>query len=910
MTGSITVFFALLNGNQLNNKRTLWTAVVLFMFLVYAFWLGVQQPDLIEKHNASRLPDNVIPQSYHIDLAVDPNRDRFGGHVDIAITLKHASMQILLHGREMTVGKVSVSLENGLAIRGHWKNRSASGLAQINFDVVIPEGNAVLHIDYDAPFNKQLQGLYSVEHQGRQFAFTQLESIDARRVFPGFDEPRFKTPFELVLTIPKELSAIANMPVVQQEAEGDNKRLHFAATDPLPTYLLAFAVGDFDIVEAAPLPINAIRTHEVPLRGIVAKGEGAQLQYALDHTAAIIDELERYFGIPYPFPKLDLIAVPDFSAGAMENPGAIMYRDTLLMIDEHSSQADKRDLISTHAHELAHQWFGNLVTMPWWNDIWLNEAFASWMGNKVAQTVYPEFGFDRDTQTATLDAMNADSRVNQREIRQPITKDEDADSAFDEITYDKGAGVLTMYERYIGEKQFQLGVRTYFARHAFDTANSEEFIRAIGESTGNAEVPTSFKSYLTQSGVPLVKMRADCKDERLLLHLSQEQYLPLGSVASSKRLWDVPVCVGIAGKSNSQQCMILHGDKVDWSVDSVCNSTFMPNAQGSGYYRWSLDDESRERLLQALPQLPLNEATDVAANLTAALKNGSLSLDKYLHTLKSIAANKDPLVSLQPLEDLYLLSNLQIPAEQRLPLQGYLGSVWREHLKGLHLKPLQDDEPDKALLREKLIRFAALTARDNIWRERLTHALHDYMGKDFASPVNNAALAPELLATALQVVIEDGDAITVKQLLKRTANEPDSQLRSEVIGAINFSTDGNAQDQVHALYFEPSLRTNERGIILQKLFSKPGNWGREWQWLHNRFNDIVPLLPEVWKADLPRALERLCDAQLVNEVQLFFIQVQMQLPGSALTRDSAAEKAAQCIALRNSFNGVPLGLTP
>jgi alanyl aminopeptidase len=282
-------------------------------------------------------------------------------------------------------------------------------------------------------------------------------------------------PFDLALVTRADDVAITTTPEVSAEAVAKDRVRHvFETTRPLPTYLIAFAIGPYDVVDYGSIPANPVRKRELPLRAIAAQGQGKRLDYALKNTEGILSVLEEYFGTPYPYRKLDLIAMPESFGGAMENVGAITYDEYLLLMDENSPLTQRRAYTSVHAHELGHMWFGNLVTPQWWNDIWLNESFATWIMNKAADSYWPDGEFDRETQKGALGAMSNDSLAAARQIREPVDSNEEISAAFDGITYQKGGGVLAMLERYVGVDAFQAGIRLHMDRHQDGTATAED----------------------------------------------------------------------------------------------------------------------------------------------------------------------------------------------------------------------------------------------------------------------------------------------------------------------------------------------------------------------------------------------------------------------------------------------------
>ena len=461
-----------------------------------------------------QLTAEVQPLAYQLELTINPELEEFSGKITIDLDINTSRNHFYMHGKNIEASKVQIS-DGAHTYNGRYEQVDSSGVVQISGPSPMA-GKIQLMIEYSAPFNQSLEGLYKVSESGSDYAFTQFEAISARLAFPGFDEPAFKTPFTTTLIVPENQVAISNTPEVSSEIIDGMKVVHFAPTKPLPTYLVAFAVGDFDVVEAPDLPPTDVRDRPLPLRGIAVKGKGDQLKYALKGTEAIVTALESYFGTPYPWAKLDILAVPDFNAGAMENAGAITYRESLLLFDDTATPERRRRYKMVHAHELAHQWFGDLVTPAWWNDIWLNEAFATWMAHVAMDMAEPEGNYRRDLLSRGLRVMADDSLVSARQIRQPILSNNDIATAFDGITYSKGGAVLSMFENFIGRDDFRQGVRNYMDEFQYGIATADDFIGHLAAaSTGQPGglVVAAFNSFLEQPGLPLVEIASQC-DER------------------------------------------------------------------------------------------------------------------------------------------------------------------------------------------------------------------------------------------------------------------------------------------------------------------------------------------------------------------------------------------------------------
>jgi len=531
----------------------------------------------------AQLPETVTPKSYQIDMMIDPSQAGMSGTVAIEATINEDADRIWIHAKEMRVSSAKIEYMNGeikpLTFTAISEEDAPSGLAYLSSDGKMPSGDGVITLEYETPYNQNLNSAYQVKRGEDAYIVTQFEPLGAREAFPSFDEPKYKVPFTLSITSPSAELVLSNTPktiMTDLDVGGAPWTKHqFATTKPLPTYLIAFAVGPYEMNDFGTIPPNAIRKTPLELRAIAAKGEGQNLDFALKGTEPILTALEEYFGTPYPYEKLDLIAAPEYAFGAMENPGAIVYSEYLLLLDENSPLSQKRAYDRVHSHELAHQWFGNLVTPVWWEDIWLNEAFATWMGNKAIDIAYPDANYDRVTLNASLGAMNIDTLSTTRKVREPLARSENVMDQFDGITYRKGGGVLSMFESYLGEEAFQKGVRLHMERYADDVATGDDFFKSIAEGSGNPDVVDAMKSFVDQPGLPLVKAQIFTDQAKgsgafTGIVLSQSRYAPLGSKTQQGQTWQIPVCIayGQNGKSN-KQCTLLDQNEMEQVITAL-----------------------------------------------------------------------------------------------------------------------------------------------------------------------------------------------------------------------------------------------------------------------------------------------------------------------------------------------------
>ncbi|MEM7676426.1 MAG: M1 family metallopeptidase, partial [Myxococcota bacterium] len=544
-----------------------------------------------------QLGDSVVPQAYRLALTILPSAETFSGRTEIDVRFAEAATQFYMHGLDLNVSSVEIDVK-GRVINAAYAQVHPTGVALITAEQGVPAGAATLRFVYTAPFNRKLQGIYRVDEGGASYAFSQFEAISARLAFPSFDEPRFKTRFDLQVTARGDHEVITTTPEVSRVPAGENLvQRNFATTQPLPTYLLAFAVGPLDIVEWTPIPATALRSRPIPLRGAAAKGKGARLKFALKDTAQLVTTLESYFGVAYPYQKLDLIAAPDYAFGAMENVGAIVYREERLLLDEESPLALRRSYLMTHSHELAHQWFGNLVTPKWWTDIWLNESFASWSGNRGVSTARPDEGYQRVTLNRALRTTRADSLASARQIREPVRTNLEIWNAFDQITYRKGGGILAMFEKFLGDEAFRAGVRYHMTKFAHSVADAEDFMASLSAGSQRPEIIPAFRSFVEQPGVPHLDVNVLCSEGQAALEVSQRRYAPLGSTIDVDATWGVPFCFAAFDQKDQREerCQIVDEPKMTLPL-KACPSAILPNAGGAGYYHFSLGDGFGELL--------------------------------------------------------------------------------------------------------------------------------------------------------------------------------------------------------------------------------------------------------------------------------------------------------------------------
>ena len=812
-----------------------------------------------------QLPDTVRPTHYLLDLTIDPTAPRFSGNVEIDVEIKKPAREIYLHGRELTVDAVSARFADGTSVKGTYEQVHETGVAKLDFESELPKGKATLHFVYSAPFETTPDALTSMSDNGEKYAWTQFEEISARRAFPSFDEPRFKTPFDIAITARKTDTAVANTRSEKEEAVSATlKKTVFETTKPLPTYLVALIVGPYDVEDGPTMPGIRLRPNYVPIRAITVKGKGDQARYALTETPPLLRYLEEYFAAPYPYTKLDLITPPNFTAGGMENAGAITYTERGILLDDSASIQQKRYFALLHAHEVSHMWFGDLVTAKWWDDIWLNEAFASWMGNKSAAAVWPANEYARETIRDALDVMDTDSLSTARAIRQPIKSTDDIFNAFDGLTYNKGAGVLAMFEAYLGEDAFREGVRTHMRRFAHGSANVHDFMESLSQGSSKPEVVPAFESFLNQPGVPLVHIKSTCSDRDLIVELAQT---PFGAKsADDKRKWSIPVCIRAVAKGRYRSCTMLTGSTATLTAPGQCGASLMPNADGAGYYRFAMANADWQKLVDQRVRLSTAEQLALLHSLRAAFRAGGTDAKTYLAALRAVGSgNSWDTVSLTR----KLLNELRsdLLAKNDLPLFEQSVRTWfAPALASTGLEPKRREAPAATLLRAELVGLMVDSARDPGTLTQLA-AKGAEMLRAMAQGSPPAPLAPELVPAALWAAVYSGGAPIAHDAIASIKGSSDAQFRILAIAALGAARDLAANQEIEEFVISGALSVREQGAYMRNAFQGADRRPGVWDWLRRDFKRISAAIPRDARSRLVGLVGNLCGDQSHAEIE-------------------------------------------
>jgi alanyl aminopeptidase len=858
------------------------------------------------------LPRNVVPSDVALELKIDPAQARFSGHVDVHVDVAQATDTIWMHGKGLAIHKAIYTPAQGKPVSLAAAEVDVSGVLKLTAATPLPAGKGTIAIDYDAPFG-ELQGAYKVKPDGHDYVITQMEPLGARTAFPSFDEPSFKQPWDVTLIVPKADAAIANAPEVATQALPDGwKKVRFARTEALPSYLIAFAVGPWDVPQGPDIAPNGERTTPIHLRGVAAQGQGGRMKYSLAHTPEIVRALEDYFGIPYPFAKLDNVAAPDFWAGAMENAGMIVYRDSLMFPDETSAVGRRQSFWGTSSHELAHQWFGDLVTMKWWDDLWLNEGFATWMGNKIHGQLQPQAHTDRGLLEGALGAMSADSLASTRRVHEPIRDFTDVQSAFDGITYQKGGATLAMFERYIGEDNFRTGIRNYLKAHARGNATSADLINAVAAQSSDPQgVAQAFFSFIDQPGVPFVKIDVACGAGKPALVLAQERYLPIGSTASRDQTWGIPMTVRYADASGvHEQKALITGKQTRMELRDAtsCPTWVMPNAHGAGYYRFALTPKLQQALSGAFAQLDEREQRMVADSVVAAYGAGAVTPSQLLAALPQFAsANVRQTVTAGMRNTEWMSEHLLDSEAARKDFHAKVAAIYRPRLDRLGLEPKKGEADDDALLRSTLVSFFALTLEDPTVRAAMNARGRAVLGLGGDGQLHLDAVPQDLRSTALAVAVQEGGKTAFDAAEKHFRASQDAVVRAQLLDAMGGTRDDALNDRARALVFEPGLlRRNEIVDAVGGQTDHASTRPALRAWVDAHFKDLEARLAPAGAELVGLYADGMCSTAEADALQADFAPRVADIEGGPRELQQTVESIRLCAAQQQARAGLPL----
>jgi aminopeptidase N/puromycin-sensitive aminopeptidase len=826
--------------------------------------------------HAQRLPQTVVPEHYAITLMPDLKAATFAGTESIDLALAEPADRITLNAADIAFQSVAVTA-NG-------KQQAAAVIldkekeqATFAFPEKLSAGHATLTIAYTGILNNELRGFYLSKTARRNYAVTQFESTDARRAFPSFDEPAFKATFDVSLVVDSADTAISNGPVVSDTPGPDAGKhtLKFLTTPRMSTYLVAFLVGDFQCTAGEQDGV-AIRVCSTP-------DKVALTTYGVDVAKYMLHYYNTYFGIPYPLRKLDLIALPDFEAGAMENFGAITYREVALLIDpKTASVGAKKEVALVIAHEMAHQWFGDLVTMQWWDNIWLNEGFATWMENKAVASLHPEWNIDQFVASDMDETLNLDAQPTTRAIRAQANTPAEIDQMFDGIAYGKAGAVLLSVENYLGEETFRQGVHNYLAAHLYSNATAEDFWNAQ-TATSHKPVDKIMQSLVAQPGVPLLTFGSPANGS---VAVAQKRFFLSPSIQPDPaQKWTLPVCFKTA---KGQNCQVLTPS--DTSLKIPTGEPFFANAGGKGYYRSAYPPREYAALVAGVEtSLTPAERISLLGDEWVQVRANKATVGDYLDLVAAVKADPNVGVVASAVSGVVpAYSRVAATPEEREALGAWVSRTFAPQYARLGA-PSSSDSPNTSELRAQLFSVLGYYGKDPAVLAQARQIAAKYLD-------DPASVDPTLGQTALALSARNGDVALFDRLQKifETSTNPEIQesaLRllavfqdpALVERALDYAASGKVRNQDAASQFGIALRTDETR-------------DQAWKYIQTHWDKVRAQVPAEMGLRLIAVTGRFCSAQAREEVKSFFAAP--RIPDSDLALKHALEDIDGCIELR------------
>src|SRR6266545_3846998 len=732
------------------------------------------------KETPGKLPKEVVPTDYSIRIVPKIDQFTFTGTETVKLNVRSPVHQLVLNSLELKIEAASVDGKDLPA--SAIKTDKEKELLMLTLPLKLAQGDHTLALRFSGKINQQGQGLFYMRYQEQGTGVpkvmlgTQFEATDARRFFPCWDEPVFRARFQLSAVVPENWLAVSNMPIESERKITEGKEVRFAATPPMSSYLNVFVAGELDLIEA--------RSDSTQVRVIATKGKAELGRYALEATAQILHYYNDYFGVPYPLPKLDQIALPGGFGGAMENWGGITYYESALLFDPKNSSAEtKQNIYEVLAHEIAHQWFGDLVTMAWWDNLWLNEGFASWMGTKCTAHFNPKWevwlrrNLPRDpTRRAGIareQAMEGDARSTTHPIQQPIATEAEANSAFDDITYKKGQSFLRMLESFLGEDVFRDGVRRYMAAHKYSNSTTADLWSALSEAS-KKPVGEIAAGWTEQPGFPVVKVKREGEGK---VSLTQERFTVNFQNASPLE-WKIPITYAVIGETPAT---LLMTSKTASLPDVPADRALKLNVKGAGNYRVQYDDPSWNLLLQALPKLGVEDRVNLLSDAWALVQANRAPVSLYFGLVEKLPASTELAEREQLINVLDYINRLLVGSPEREKFQRYSRSLLRPTFETLGWEPKKGEPPTVGNLRASLI-----NALGDLNDPEITAGCRERFEKYLANP---ASLAPDLRPSVLAVVGRYADEKTWSKLhelgLKTTSIEEKQNYYNALAEAID-----------------------------------------------------------------------------------------------------------------------------
>jgi puromycin-sensitive aminopeptidase len=821
------------------------------------------------KSDPYRLPRHVIPSRYDLRLEPDLPAATFTGRVAITLTVAQETRTILLNATDLLVASNGIEGENGRKIDATVELEPSLQRARILCRHALAPGEWRLNLSFQGTLNDQLRGFYRSTYKDssgamRTLAATQFEATDARRAFPCWDEPDFKAVFSTTLVVDPQLTAISNSSIVSESLEERKKVVRFAETITMSTYLVAFVIGQLE-------PTKPILIGNTPLRIWTVPEKQHLTAFGQEIAVASLKFFENYYGIPYPGDKLDLVAIPDFASGAMENFGAITFRETALLVDPRAgTHAELGRVADVVSHENAHMWFGDLVTMSWWNGLWLNEAFATFMEMLAVDAWKPEWKRWETFSVARAAAFSVDGLKNTRAIEYPVRVPKDAEAMFDVLTYEKGASVLRMLEQHIGPTVFRDGVRRYLRTHACGNADTKDLWTAIG-AVAQQSVPELMNGWIFQPGFPLVTAEMNGQE----LTLSQQRFAYLKSESPSEHLWHIPIQIRLTiGDRTEERDILLTERKAAVPMPSGVTAVLV-NAGGHGFYRVRHDGSLLQQLLdQDRDRLAPIERFNLAGDAWATTVAGLMPLAEYLTLTARFKTERDKNVWAVILDSFSFLNRI-IATDDRPFLQALVRDRVGRLVKDLGWDPQAGESDLIRQLRGDLLSALGRKGDDQATQQQAVERYRLYQN-------DPSVVDPNVMPALVGILAHIGDEARYEEFVNRYRTAATPQEERRYLFSLAMFRSPQLLSQTFTKTINGEIRTQDAPFIVAATMTNVYSRELAWEFVKTHWDEMDRLFPKQGLRRMCGGIVGLATPELEQDVRAFFASRKIDLGGKTL----------------------------
>jgi aminopeptidase N len=837
---------------------------------------------------AQRLPTTIIPSHYKLLLDPDIGQQKFTGEETITVQVQQATSEIVLNSLGLDISLAEATAADK-TVPARVTYDEPNETARLSLAQPLPAGAASLHLKFSGKLTAGLRGLYLSKSRRRQYAVTQFEGTYARMMFPGFDEPAFKATFDLSVIADKGDTAISNGRIVKDEPLPGSTRhkVTFSTSPRMSTYLVALAIGDWQCLE---------RTVDgTPIRVCAEPDKKQYGQFALEAAAQSVHFYNQWYGIKYPFEKLDMLAIPDYEWGGMENTASIFYRDTALLMDEKTASVfAKRSHATVVAHEIAHQWFGDLVTAAWWDDIWLNEGFATWMERKPIRAWHPEWHLEDDEAATAQRIIGLDSLSAARAIHGDPRTSAEIKEMFDGITYQKGGAVLGMLESYVGPEVFRNGVNAYLKAHANGNATSADFWQAMAKVSGKP-VDKIMPTFVMQPGVPLLTVSGSCSSGKQTLELSQQRFLlsSFGTGEKQGQIWSIPVCTK-AAKNDGSACYLVD-KKTDVVHANACPDWVMANRNAKGYYRVFYQHQNNLKGVAAAAEKDLTVPERIAfvEDLWAMVRAGKEPVGIFLNVARDLWPERNRLVVEIVAEHMNTIGRSLVPEQNQKEYRQLVRQQFAPLAKKVGWDAGANDNDEQKALRASLLEILGSAGDPDAVAaaQKITQA---YI-KD-PSAVEGTIIGP-----ALAVAAQNGDAALYGQFMQAMGGARSTEDYYHFLFALTSFRQPELAQRTLGLIDQGKIRQQDYVRLFPALLAESPGREIAWDYLKAHWDSLAEKVTSFGGSGAVSALGGFCSIEKGDEIKQFFAT--HRAPGAERALRQSLERISSCVEFKQLQSG-------